>query len=196
MKRVTGIMRRRDDAKDIWLGALTLFGILFSHTLLETARDALFLGHLPISHLPLMYIAIAVYLFFDLARAVDNLPELAADLRALLSSIAREVAERNTEVTLRLLAVAEGHPDFAMVRRNLRSRDNERRSASLELIDQHLQGSLRDALEGLIDAEVQMKRGKAYYQRSEPWSSQEIRKVLEGTPIPYVRELAKAAFMA
>ncbi len=36
-----------------------LFGILASHTILETARDALFLSRLPASHLPWMYLAIA-----------------------------------------------------------------------------------------------------------------------------------------
>src|SRR5262245_6065471 len=38
---------------------LTLLGILSGHTLLETARDALFLARLPASRLPWMYIAIA-----------------------------------------------------------------------------------------------------------------------------------------
>src|SRR5262245_18119248 len=38
---------------------LTLLGILSGHTLLETARDALFLARLPASQLPWMYIAIA-----------------------------------------------------------------------------------------------------------------------------------------
>lgn len=38
---------------------LTLFGILAAHTLLETARDALFLARLPPSQLPWVYLAIA-----------------------------------------------------------------------------------------------------------------------------------------
>jgi AAA family ATP:ADP antiporter len=38
---------------------LTLFGILAGHTLLETARDALFLARLPPSQLPWVYLAIA-----------------------------------------------------------------------------------------------------------------------------------------
>ncbi len=37
-----------------------LFGILAAHTLLETARDALFLATLPATHLPWVYLAIAV----------------------------------------------------------------------------------------------------------------------------------------
>ena len=39
---------------------LTLFGILAGHTLLETARDALFLARLPASQLPWVYLAMAV----------------------------------------------------------------------------------------------------------------------------------------
>lgn len=39
---------------------LTLFGILAGHTLLETARDALFLARLPSSQLPWVYLAIAL----------------------------------------------------------------------------------------------------------------------------------------
>ncbi len=38
---------------------LTIFGILAGHTLLETARDALFLARLPASQLPWVYLAIA-----------------------------------------------------------------------------------------------------------------------------------------
>src|SRR5688500_12485645 len=38
---------------------LTLFGILAAHTLLETARDALFLARLPPSQLPWVYMAMA-----------------------------------------------------------------------------------------------------------------------------------------
>ncbi len=39
---------------------LTIFGTLAGHTLLETARDALFLARLPASHLAFVYLAIAV----------------------------------------------------------------------------------------------------------------------------------------
>lgn len=38
---------------------LVLFGILAAHTILETARDALFLARLPPSQLPWMYLAMA-----------------------------------------------------------------------------------------------------------------------------------------
>ena len=39
---------------------ITLFGILAGHALLETARDALFLGRLPASQLPWVYLLIAL----------------------------------------------------------------------------------------------------------------------------------------
>jgi AAA family ATP:ADP antiporter len=42
---------------------LTIFGILAAHTLLETARDALFLARLPAARLPWVYLMIAVLAF-------------------------------------------------------------------------------------------------------------------------------------
>ena len=42
---------------------VTLLGVLAGHTLLETARDALFLARLPASQLPWMYLAIAAVAF-------------------------------------------------------------------------------------------------------------------------------------
>jgi ATP/ADP translocase len=48
------------DERRVVAGAfLTLFGILAAHTVLETARDALFLAHLPASQLPWVYLAMA-----------------------------------------------------------------------------------------------------------------------------------------
>src|SRR3954471_4457846 len=38
----------------------SLFGMLAAHSLLETARDALFLAHMPLTRLPWMYLAMAV----------------------------------------------------------------------------------------------------------------------------------------
>ncbi len=54
---------------------LTLLGILAGHTLLETARDALFLSRLPATQLPWMYLAIAAAAF--LASRI-RLPRVAA----------------------------------------------------------------------------------------------------------------------
>jgi len=50
----------RPDERQNALGAfLTLFGLMSAHALLETARDALFLAHLPPARLPWTYLAIA-----------------------------------------------------------------------------------------------------------------------------------------
>lgn len=55
------IARVRPDERRDALGAfLTLFGFMAGHALLETARDALFLASVPASHLPWVYLAIAV----------------------------------------------------------------------------------------------------------------------------------------
>lgn len=56
---------------------ITLFGIIASHTVLETARDALFLARLPASQLPWVYLAMA-----GVAVAIAQVP--APRLRRLL----------------------------------------------------------------------------------------------------------------
>jgi ATP:ADP antiporter, AAA family len=50
---------RADERRGAAAAFLTLFGILAGHTLLETARDALFLARLPASQLPWVYLAMA-----------------------------------------------------------------------------------------------------------------------------------------
>ena len=50
---------RPDERRGAFSAFLTLFGILAAHTLLETARDALFLASLPPSQLPWLYLAMA-----------------------------------------------------------------------------------------------------------------------------------------
>src|SRR5688572_17676457 len=50
---------RADEKRGALAAFLTLFGILAGHTLLETARDALFLARLPASQLPWVYLAMA-----------------------------------------------------------------------------------------------------------------------------------------
>jgi AAA family ATP:ADP antiporter len=49
-----------EDRRGALFAFLTIFGTLAGHTLLETARDALFLARLPASRLAIVYIAIAV----------------------------------------------------------------------------------------------------------------------------------------
>jgi len=52
------------DRRNVTAAFLTLFGILVAHSLLETARDTLFLTRLPASQLPWLYLSIAVLVFF------------------------------------------------------------------------------------------------------------------------------------
>ncbi|MBS2016099.1 MAG: hypothetical protein JST00_24675 [Deltaproteobacteria bacterium] len=51
---------RPDERRPATLAFLALLGITASHTLIETARDALFLTKVPITTLPALYIAIAI----------------------------------------------------------------------------------------------------------------------------------------
>ncbi|HEY0469609.1 MAG TPA: HEAT repeat domain-containing protein, partial [Polyangiaceae bacterium] len=51
---------RAGERRDAWAAFLTLFALIASHALLETARDALFLAKIPASRLPLMFLAIAL----------------------------------------------------------------------------------------------------------------------------------------
>lgn len=50
---------RPDERRDTWSAFATLFCFIGSHTVLETARDALFLSKIPASQLPWVYLAIA-----------------------------------------------------------------------------------------------------------------------------------------
>lgn len=49
----------RADRRDVIVAFVVLLGVLFSHAMLETARDAMFLARLPASRLPWVYIGIA-----------------------------------------------------------------------------------------------------------------------------------------
>lgn len=68
----------------------TLFGILASHTLLETARDALFLARLPASRLPWLYLIIAVAAVGITALPLRSLRRVAGryQLSAVLGGLA------------------------------------------------------------------------------------------------------------
>ena len=52
---------RPEERRPTAIAFLVLFGILAAHTILETARDALFLARLPPSQLPWMYLAMAAH---------------------------------------------------------------------------------------------------------------------------------------
>src|SRR5262245_9470253 len=58
MNRFLGV--RPGERRIVWLGFVTLLTIVAAHTVLETARDALFLADLPASRLPWAYLGIAV----------------------------------------------------------------------------------------------------------------------------------------
>ena len=51
---------RREERRNVWAAFSMLFGLIGSHMVLETARDALFLASLPASRLPFVYIGIAL----------------------------------------------------------------------------------------------------------------------------------------
>jgi AAA family ATP:ADP antiporter len=50
---------RVGERRDTWVAFATLFGLIGSHALLETARDALFLSKIPATQLPWVYLGIA-----------------------------------------------------------------------------------------------------------------------------------------
>ena len=50
---------RKGERRDTWAAFLTLFALIASHALLETARDALFLAKIPATRLPWVFLAIA-----------------------------------------------------------------------------------------------------------------------------------------
>ncbi len=58
---------RQQDRRATWVGSVTLFSVIAGHSVLETARDTLFLRSLPVQRLPLAYLAIAL-LTFPLSR--------------------------------------------------------------------------------------------------------------------------------
>ena len=51
---------RPHERKRAWFGFLTLFGLVVSHELLETARNAVFLDRLSSAGLPYAYLALAL----------------------------------------------------------------------------------------------------------------------------------------
>jgi AAA family ATP:ADP antiporter len=70
MNRLFGV--RPDERRTVWVGFTTLLTIVAAHTILETARDSLFLAALPAARLPWAYLGIAVlaYLAARLAARV------------------------------------------------------------------------------------------------------------------------------
>ena len=54
---------RQGEGRNVWAAFSMLFGLIGSHMVLETARDALFLASLPAERLPFVYIGIAIFSF-------------------------------------------------------------------------------------------------------------------------------------
>ena len=57
--RVSFFAARKGERRDVWAAFLTLFALIASHSVLETARDALFLAKVPATRLPWVFLAIA-----------------------------------------------------------------------------------------------------------------------------------------
>ena len=50
---------RKVERRDVWTAFAALFMLIASHSVLETARDALFLAKVPATRLPWAYLALA-----------------------------------------------------------------------------------------------------------------------------------------
>jgi AAA family ATP:ADP antiporter len=88
---------RPNEQRDVWTAFVTLFGVIGSLTVLETARDALFLSRIPATQLPWMYIALAV------------LSLLAAKLNARLSRFGGRVALSMTVAASAAVTISLAH---------------------------------------------------------------------------------------
>ena len=78
---------RKGELVQLLVALLTCFGIITAHTMSETARDALFLTHLPASYLPLAYLGIGVT-SFALGRLSKFLVERFGQRAGLVAIIA------------------------------------------------------------------------------------------------------------
>lgn len=96
---------RPDEKRPTALAFLALLGITASHTLIETARDALFLTKVPITYLPAFYIAIAI------AGLVTTRVGAALEIRRQQ----REASRANDEATRGLDPVATSLVGAAIV---------------------------------------------------------------------------------
>ncbi|MGD8316304.1 MAG: hypothetical protein PVH76_01085, partial [Myxococcales bacterium] len=76
---------RREDRANLAVGFVTLMAIMTAHSVMETARDTLFLTNLPATDLPRAYLAIALLAIAELAIHRRLLPHV-RDRRALLAA--------------------------------------------------------------------------------------------------------------
>ena len=76
---------RREDRRNLAVGFVSLLTIMTAHSIMETARDTLFLSRLPATDLPWAYLAIAVLATIELQLHQRFLLPLFRDRRILLS---------------------------------------------------------------------------------------------------------------
>ena len=76
---------RREDRRNLAVGFMGLMTIMAAHSVMETARDTLFLTSLPATDLPRAYLAIALLAIAELAMHRRLLPYV-RDRRALLTA--------------------------------------------------------------------------------------------------------------
>ncbi len=76
---------RREDRRNLAVGFIGLLAIMMAHSVMETARDTLFLSSLPASYLPFAYLAIAVLAIIEL-KIHEQLLRHVRDRRRLLAA--------------------------------------------------------------------------------------------------------------
>ncbi len=76
---------RREDRRNLAVGFIGLLAIMAAHSVMETARDTLFLTSLPADHLPRAYLAIAVLAILEL-KIHEQVLRHVQDRRLLLSA--------------------------------------------------------------------------------------------------------------
>lgn len=76
---------RREDRRNLVVGFVGLLSVMTAHSIMETARDTLFLTSLPATHLPRAYLAIAVLAILEL-KVHERVLRHVSDRRMLLSA--------------------------------------------------------------------------------------------------------------
>jgi len=76
---------RREDRRNLAVGFVGLLAIMAAHSVMETARDTLFLTSLPADHLPRAYLAIAVLAILEL-KIHEQVLRHVRDRRTLLAA--------------------------------------------------------------------------------------------------------------
>ncbi len=80
-----GFTVRREDRRNLFVGFIGLMTIMTAHSVMETARDTLFLTNLPATDLPRAYLAIALLAIVELKIHERVLPYV-RDRRVLLAA--------------------------------------------------------------------------------------------------------------